>query len=340
MIKRILDFQDKVTLLFLAALIYGCKNENEISMGDTVETGGDFIDAAEIFYEIPGEDFLSDEGHFLEQVEELHDFSVEEEKDFLEEEICQPECADKECGDDGCGSICGFCPYGSICKAFKCIEVCVPDCTDKLCGNDGCGGLCGDCPEGKHCGEDFTCVDDGCIPNCGGKECGADGCGGYCGFCADGYICVGAGVCQIDTSCGNVTESGECKENILLYCNDNTLQKEQCDAANGYVCGLNKQTGKYGCVKPEECVPQCGVKECGGDGCGGSCGQCGEMQVCSQYFKCGEPCGDITETGKCEGSTLKFCHGGIIVSYNCAGDGKKCKWDPTGNAGQGWYDCL
>jgi len=334
------DFQNKVTLLFLAVLFCGCQKGDETASGDAYDIGHDFIDAVEILYEIPYEDLSFDEGFSITEGFEAVDIPAEELADLPEEEVCQPECGGKECGDDGCGSICGFCQYGSICKAFKCVEVCVPDCENKSCGSDGCGGLCGDCPKGKHCGDDFTCVDDACVPNCGGKECGGDGCGGYCGFCSEGYVCAGAGKCQIDTSCGQVTEKGECKENLLLYCKDNVLQKEQCDAANGFVCGLNKQTGKYGCVKPEQCVPQCGGKECGGDGCNGSCGECGSAQVCSQYYKCGTPCGDITETGKCEGSTLKFCHGGIIISYNCADDGKKCKWDPTGNSGQGWYDCL
>lgn len=257
------------------------------------------------------------------------------------EEACVPQCEGRECGDDGCGGICGYCPYGSLCKVGLCIEYCVPDCTGKACGDDGCGGLCGDCAENEFCGEDFTCVLKGCEPACAGKACGPDGCGGACGTCAEGQVCdPKTWQCVKDTACHEVTAEGRCVGSLLQWCEDGVLHETTCDPASGLVCGFSVLAKKYDCIPPEQCEPQCSGRECGPDQCGGECGECAPDQVCSTGGKCGPPCGAITETGSCQGDLLQFCHQGILITYDCAAHGLRCQWDPTGNSGQGWYDCL
>lgn len=252
---------------------------------------------------------------------------------------CIPQCTDMECGDDGCGDVCGYCPYGFLCKAGLCIEYCVPDCEGKACGDDGCGGYCADCPENEHCAPDFTCVLDSCVPQCGVVECGPDGCGGDCGGCDDGFVCLG-GECKEDTSCYDVTAEGLCEGDLLVWCADGVLQKLTCDSGAGLFCGYSHLAKKYDCITPEQCEPQCVDKDCGPDLCGGECGQCAGIEVCSSGGDCGPPCGEVTETGTCEGDILSFCHQGILIVYDCGAAAKTCQWDPTGNSGQGWFDCL
>lgn len=263
------------------------------------------------------------------------------EGDRAEAEPCFPQCEGRECGDDGCGGICGYCPYGYLCKVGLCVEYCVPDCTQKACGDDGCGGLCGDCEENEFCGEDFACHLKGCVPACGGKECGPDGCGGSCGACPGGQVCdLKTWRCVKDTACHEVTAEGRCVGSLLQWCEAGVLQEQQCDVASGLVCGYSHLAKKYACISPEQCQPQCAGKACGPDQCGGVCGECGDGLVCSTGGKCGPPCGDITEKGACEGDLLRFCHQGILITYDCASVGKHCQWDPTGNSGKGWFDCL
>jgi len=79
--------------------------------------------------------------------EQAPDPGTDVSKDEGADDACVPECNEMECGDDGCGDVCGYCPYGFLCKAGLCIEYCVPDCEGKICGDDGCGGYCADCPE-------------------------------------------------------------------------------------------------------------------------------------------------------------------------------------------------
>lgn len=263
------------------------------------------------------------------------------EAEVPEGEACVPQCEGRECGDDGCGGICGYCPYGFLCKVGLCVEYCVPDCTGKACGDDGCGGLCGDCEENEYCGEDFTCVLKGCVPSCAGKACGPDGCGGLCGTCEAGQVCDPKTFsCVKDTACHEVTAEGRCVGSLLQWCEGGVLHEEVCDATQGLVCGYSILAKKYACILPEQCEPQCSGKECGPDQCGGQCGECGAGQVCSAGGTCGPPCGDITEKGSCQGDLLRFCHQGILITYDCAAHGLHCQWDPTGNSGQGWYDCL
>ena len=263
--------------------------------------------------------------------------AVEEE---VAEGLCIPNCEDNECGPDGCGSICGFCTWGKVCKANHCVEVCVPACEGKKCGPDGCGGSCGECAANEYCGMDYSCYLKGCTPKCAGKKCGSDGCGGQCGQCGPDEFCTETGECALDKSCHDVTAQGRCVGNELQWCDtssgDGVLKKQVCDPADGLLCGWDSMAKKYACVKPEQCTPDCEGKECGPDGCSGQCGACKGGEVCSESGHCGEPCGEVTAKGVCEGDTLRFCHKGILITYDCAAVGKTCKLDPVSNT----YDCL
>lgn len=326
----------KICLIIGAALL-GCSSEQGFRGGgpqadrmEVTDTGGtvsrDYM-------------VLGDEVAGQEDIAKVDDGG--EDGFSFDQEQCIPMCEGRECGSDGCGGVCGYCPYGYLCKGGICVEYCVPDCTGKICGEDGCGGLCGECKENEFCAEDFTCVLKGCEPQCEGKSCGPDGCGGQCGKCGEGQICDSkTWTCVKDTSCHDVTAEGRCLGSLLQWCENGVLMEMDCSKTEGLVCGYSFLAKKYDCITPEQCKPQCVGKECGPDQCGGECGVCGPEEVCSDGGKCGKPCGDVTETGKCEGDVLVFCHQGILVFYDCAAYGLKCKWDPTGNAGKGWYDCL
>ncbi|MBM4398085.1 MAG: hypothetical protein FJ087_20660, partial [Deltaproteobacteria bacterium] len=254
---------------------------------------------------------------------------------------CLPSCEDNECGEDGCGDLCGWCEWGKICVANRCVQVCVPACEGKLCGEDGCGGECQPgCADNEFCGMDFTCVLKGCTPSCAGRACGSDGCGDTCGDCPADLFCTPEGACVGDTSCHDVTATGRCVGTELQWCDvssgEGVLKKEICDPASGRLCGWDALAKKYACVVPERCEPQCEGRECGPDGCTGDCGACAEGLVCSSIGKCGEACGVVTDAGLCAGSDLVFCHKGILLTYDCAAAGKECKLDPVADR----FDCL
>jgi len=334
------DSKTHKTLLVAFFVCFSCSKNEKIAVG---------IDAYDDRFFVP--DFVVDvmfEGREIDSSSQ--DTAIEEEtnQDMFEnaldiqtdEETCVPQCEGLECGPDGCGGICGFCPYGMFCKGGVCIEYCVPDCTGKECGDDGCNGECGTCDENEYCAPNFTCVLKGCQPKCSERECGPDGCGGFCGSCPDGYVCDPQKfVCIVDTSCHDVTATGRCVGNELQWCENGVLKKKDC-TLEGLLCGYSDLAKKYMCLKPEQCTPQCAGKECGPDGCNGVCGQCGEGLVCSDYGNCGEPCGTITESGTCQGEVLVYCHGGILIKYDCRAHGLHCVFDPTMYSGKGGYNCL
>lgn len=274
------------------------------------------------------------------ETEAVEDVAPELPPDTVTEAPCVPDCTNNECGEDGCGSLCGYCEWGFACKANVCVEVCVPACAGRECGDDGCGGVCGDCAANEFCGMDGTCVLKGCTPDCEGKQCGSDGCGSSCGTCPEGMFCLSSGECVADTSCHDVTPAGRCVGNELQWCDtssgEGVLKKQECDPSKGLLCGYDSLARKYACVEPERCEPRCEGKTCGPDGCAGECGQCAEGKVCSTGGQCGDPCGPVTAEGVCEASTLRFCHKGILVTYDCEAAGKVCQFDPISKT----YDCL
>ncbi len=224
-------------------------------------------------------------------------------------------------------------------------EICAPECGGKDCGPDGCGGICGEClswcfpgcdsgesfPMPELCDQDSGVCASVCCPNCCKKECGGDGCGYDCGTCEGNTTCeVDTCVCAFD-SCGEVC----CAESELCF--------------------------DDGC-----CEPDCTDQECGSDGCGGSCGNCGDNQVCVGGGKCAcqfAPCGasccsdsqicyegacceancEVAECGDdgCGGTCGEcaagcFCGGGSCLGScgECIPDctGKECGWDGCGGS--------
>ncbi|MBM4388529.1 MAG: hypothetical protein FJ088_12360, partial [Deltaproteobacteria bacterium] len=98
---------------------------------------------------------------------------------------------------------------------------------------------------------------------------------------------------------------------------------KQCgpDGCNGS-CGTCQQG--YACDNTGKCVcqPDCANKECGPNGCNGTCGTCPAGKECDANGKCQtvvvNECGDITETGKCEGNVLKYCENDKLKTFDCA----------------------
>jgi len=85
------------------------------------------------------------------------------------------------------------------------------------------------------------------------------------------------------------------------------------------------------------CFPDCTGKECGDDGCGGSCGDCGEGEVCF-YNECCVPdctdkeCGDDGCGGSCgDCGENKYCDD-LNTCQDCSCGDKECGTDQCGNS--------
>ena len=59
----------------------------------------------------------------------------------------------------------------------------------------------------------------------------------------------------------------------------------------------------------------------------------GDCSDCPSPLSLPEPCGDVPEEGRCEGSVLTFCQGGARLSVDCAAWGRSCA------GGEAGYDC-
>jgi len=64
------------------------------------------------------------------------------------------------------------------------------------------------------------------------------------------------------------------------------------------------------------CISDCNDKECGSDGCGGSCGTCGNGQICNF-------------SGKCENSCVTDCNNKNCGSDGCGGSCGTCEDNQT-----------
>jgi len=267
---------------------------------------------------------------------------------------CTPDCANMECGDDGCGGSCGSCPGGWYCENGHCNTDCVPNCDGKECGSDGCDASCGVCADGQTCLEGL-CQDQPCQPDCTGKDCGTDGCDGSCGSCGDAETCENGkciAVCQPDCggkecgsdgctgSCGVCPpgfscDGGQCEQGCTGDCAGKACGDDGC----GGLCGSCPagQVCQDGQCQPD-CIPNCVDKKCGPDGCGGDCGNCPKDFTCSDGDCVQAPsgCGNITSTGKCEGTLLKKCVSNQVVTVDCAETAKQCSFVPE----TGLYDCV
>ncbi len=93
--------------------------------------------------------------------------------------------------------------------------------------------------------------------------------------------------------CGEITYYGVCDEDgALLWCKDGKLKRQDCPA-EGKTCGTNGT---------------------------------------SSGMFCAPPCGDVPESGRCDGNTLKWCAAGLLGDVPCeehggGGTGAVCTWD-------------
>ena len=246
---------------------------------------------------------------------------------------CQPDCSGLECGLDACGVDCGACGQHELCQNNSCV-----------CEFEGCGEVC--CQQGQVCAAGACCT-----PDCNGVECGADGCGGSCGecdlledcngglcectfldcagaCCEPGELCFEGQCCLSDCSglecgldlCG--VDCGACGLHEL--CEDNTCECE-FEACEEACC----QEGQV-CADGQCCTPDCTGVECDDDGCGGSCGTCGQHEICDtgacvcEFTECLDDC--------C--ADAQVCHDDACCTPDCAPGGqlKECGNDGCGES--------
>jgi hypothetical protein len=170
-----------------------------------------------------------------------------------------------------------------------------------------------------------ACV--GCVPSCSGKNCGPDGCSGTCGGCGANESCE-SGVCAASGCSANPTceclisecwglenlpvpvdvvcsALGECKDEIAVdylafgcpdLCGEYGLPAfpSLCTADS---CSDLLSVAPGFCAECGGCTPECGNNACGPDGCGGSCGACGDGEIC-QGSSC-EPLSSCDTTSSC-----------------------------------------
>ena len=64
------------------------------------------------------------------------------------------------------------------------------------------------------------------------------------------------------------------------------------------------------------CIPDCGEQDCGLDDCGGSCGECSELEFCSEQGQCLPPPCDSSKD--CPGDLI--CHKELSICVECVVD--------------------
>ena len=143
-------------------------------------------------------------------------------------------------------------------------------------------------------------------------------------------------------ACGDVTYQGYCDGKALVWCEDETLMREDCEA-DGRECAL--LPGDDGAFCSQRCGAEIGrrgrcdgsvrvwceggfelYQNCArvGDGAGAQCtwvpGDCA--------FAC-VGCGDIPLEGRCRGDDRDYCEDGRPYTQECWVQGKTCGRDPT-----------
>ena len=241
---------------------------------------------------------------------------------------CIPDCEGMVCGSDGCGGTCGECAENSVCSDTG--DACLPcTCDGKVCGEDLCGTSCGECAENTYCSE---AGDEVIACTCDGKVCGADECGNPCGTCTDGKACDGAGQCvDIPADCIAKEEPGcpGCACEACVCAMDSWCCDNAWDDLCVEMCVLDCE-GPAECA--DMCLPDCEGLECGDDGCGGTCGTCGEVDVCGPDGMCctpdceGKECGDDGCGGVCAECAPGFlCDDTFVCFDTTAIDGNTCE---------------
>ena len=150
---------------------------------------------------------------------------------------------------------------------------------------------------------------------------------------------------QTNQGCGNIPDTGICEGAVVKYCQDGKPQSYDC-AQEGKNCGeTSAETHSFGCIDNPGgggCgdLPDTGVcdgavvKYCqDGNPQSYDCAQegkiCGETSAETHSFGCidnpgGGGCGDLPDTGVCDGAVVKYCQDGNPQSYDCAKEGKIC----------------
>jgi len=186
---------------------------------------------------------------------------------------------------------------------------------------------------------------------CAGGSCLALSEHAYDGSCVDANDCrqlrwvCGTNDCSGASACNGVAFEGCCEGGSVVYCESGSLRVSEC---NGSPCGWSVEKRLYDCgargaappafptACPGACVPRCDGLDCGPDGCGGTCGVCGEGEVCSEgaCLPADGGCGSVGSQGRCVGDTLLLCSaGGELSQTRCA---ECCGWSSKVAS----FDCL
>lgn len=111
----------------------------------------------------------------------------------------------------------------------------------------------------------------------------------YMSLVRDPNITGGPGV---SNPCGGLDYAGECQGSTLRWCENGVTREVSC-AASGKSCGWQDTTVGYNCL---EGTPA-------------------------------DPCGGLDYAGECQGSTLRWCEGGAIRTFDCSTQGETCGWE-------------
>ncbi|MFO0750692.1 MAG: hypothetical protein U1F43_34235 [Myxococcota bacterium] len=220
----------------------------------------------------------------------------------LQIDTCVPHCEGRACGDDGCGGSCGECPdHGSCVESPGVCEIpydCAPTTKCEAVPGDTCDQAfdIGQLPYSDH--KDTAKFH----PQYGYGYFWCPGVDQTYGFGASDvayhFTAPKDGLYRflldtgeppnvfdanlyLTTACDDIADSclaaDERDRNERLF-RRFTAGDEAYVIVDGW-SNFGDQTGQY-TLDVRECVPSCQNRACGGDGCDGSCGGCGNQQVC------------------------------------------------------------
>ncbi|MHB8873182.1 MAG: M23 family metallopeptidase [Myxococcaceae bacterium] len=154
--------------------------------------------------------------------------------------------------------------------------------------------------------------------------------------------------------CGGLGYAGECAGETVRWCQAGELRTKDCGSL-GQVCRWQDDATGYNCVAPpadpcegltaagicegavlrwcESGVPKVFDCAAAGMGCGWQDDNVGNNCLPAAPV---DPCAELGYAGRCEGSTLQWCEGGVVKSYNCAWAGMACGWQ----GGSTGYNCV
>ena len=141
-------------------------------------------------------------------------------------------------------------------------------------------------------------------------------------FCATAFILTA----QISwaQSCGNVTYTGCCSGTTAKYCSGGVLKTKDCTKdTNGPNCGWVTTKNYYSCNATASKDPNGKYER--------DCSKLppkADAGVTKKDAGTGPACGTITAAGCCDGSSVKYCSGGVLKTKSCVGSsyGSLCGW--------------